>query len=114
MKFKFTILLLFTTFNLFSQTVLTIPQIQGSGTASAYSTSIKTTGIVTAKFIGNGKIGGYFIQDAVGDGNLMTSDGIFVSTSTDNVSVGDKIEITATVSEYSGRTQLGRITKTSI
>jgi hypothetical protein len=114
MKFKFTILLLFTTFNLFSQTVLTIPQIQGSGTASAYSTSIKTTGIVTAKFIGSGKIGGYFIQDAVGDGNLMTSDGIFVSTSTDNVSVGNKIEITATVSEYSGRTQLGSITKTSI
>ena len=115
MKFYFTFLLSFITVNFFAQTVLTIPQIQGSGSSSAYSSQlIKTTGIVTARFIGVGNIGGFFMQDATGDGNVLTSDGIFVSTSTDNVNVGDKVEITATVSEYSGRTQLGSVTNTSV
>ena len=90
-----------------AQTSLTIPQIQGSNNSSSYNgVSIKTSGIVTAKYFGTGKIGGFFVQDAVGDGNTNTSDGIFVSTLTDNVNVGDKIQLTATVNEYSGRTQL--------
>lgn len=94
-----------------AQTTLTIPQIQGNGASSPYiSQKIKTTGIVTAKFIGSGKIGGYFLQDVTGDGNTATSDGVFVSTSTDNVAIGDKINLTGTVSENSGRTQIGSIT----
>ncbi|MDD2799649.1 MAG: ExeM/NucH family extracellular endonuclease [Bacteroidales bacterium] len=98
-----------------AQTVVSIPQIQGSSTSSPYnSTTVKTTGIVTAKFIGTGKINGYFLQDETGDGNNSTSDGIFVSTSTNDVSVGDKIEVTATVSENGSRTQLGSITNQSI
>jgi len=97
--------------SVFAQIPLAIPVIQGSGSASAYSNQqVITSGIVTAKFIGNGKINGFFLQDALGDGNTLTSDGIFVSTSTDNISVGDKIEITAAVSEIGGRTQLGNIT----
>ena len=115
MKFSITILLSLFIQSIFSQIALTIPQIQGSGTSSDYNSQIiKTTGIVTAKFIGSGKIGGYFMQDAVGDGNSLTSDGIFVSTTIDNLAVGDKVEITATVSEYSSRTQLGTVTKTTI
>lgn len=94
-----------------AQTALTIPQIQGSGSSSAYvSQQIKTTGIVTAKFIGSGKINGFFLQDATGDNNVATSDGIFVYTSTDNVAVGDKVQITATVAEYYNKTQLGAVT----
>jgi predicted extracellular nuclease len=97
--------------SLFSQTTLTIPQIQGSSSTTSYSAvKVKTSGIVTAKFIGTGKINGYFLQDPVGDGNPLTSDAIFVSTTTDNITIGDKIEITATVSESSSRTQLGTIT----
>ncbi|MEI7504919.1 MAG: hypothetical protein WCJ61_16715 [Paludibacter sp.] len=115
MRFSIIILLSFFIQSIFSQTSLTIPQIQGTGTSSSYDSQIITTnGIVTAKFVGSGKVGGYFLQDAVGDGNPLTSDGIFVSTTTDNVTVGDKVEITATVREYSSRRQLGSVTKTTM
>lgn len=97
------------------QTTLTIPQIQGTGSSSSYiSQLVKTSGVVTAKFIGANKVGGYFIQDPVGDNNVLTSDGIFVATSTDNVLVGDLVEVIGTVSENSGRTQIGSITKTTV
>ena len=99
----------------FAATPLTIPQIQGAGTSSSYvGLEVKTSGIVTAKFIGTNKIGGYFIQDPTGDGNVLTSDGVFVSTTTDNVAVGDNVELTATVSETNGRTQLVNVTATNI
>lgn len=115
MKKIFTIYVLFVCLHVSAQTSLTIPQIQGSGNMSSYvGTSVTTTGIVTAKYFGTGKIGGFFLQDATGDGNTNTSDGIFVSTITDNVSVGNKIEIVATVNEYNGRTQLINPTSISI
>ena len=99
----------------FAATPLTIPQIQGTGASSSYvGQEVKTSGIVTAKFIGTNKINGYFIQDPVGDGNVLTSDGVFVSTTTDNVAVGDNVELTATVSEVNGRTQLGGVTATNV
>jgi len=99
----------------FAATPLTIPQIQGTGASSSYvGQEVKTSGIVTAKFIGTNKINGYFIQDATGDGNVLTSDGVFVSTTTDNVAVGDNVELTATVSEVNGRTQLGGVTATNV
>lgn len=110
MKCLFIHLFSLLTLSVFAQIPLTISKIQGSGSASPYSTQqVITNGIVTAKFIGNGKINGFFLQDALGDGNTLTSDGIFVSASTDNISVGDKIEIKATVSETGGRTQLGNV-----
>lgn len=115
MTFRIAIILSFISIHVFAQTTLTIPQIQGSGSSGTYtSQTVKTTGIVTAKFIGSGKIGGYFLQDATGDGNVLTSDGIFVSTSSDNVTVGDKVEITATVNEYSNRTQLEAVTNITL
>lgn len=77
----------------------TIPQIQGPGETSPYAGSVQTTeGVVTAK-VGSG----FFIQDAVGDGNPQTSDGIFVYTTAANtgtVQVGDQVRITGTVSDY--------------
>ena len=98
-----------------AQTSVTIPQIQGLGSLSSYVNQVvKTTGIVTAKFIGYNKIGGFFMQDPIGDNNPLTPDGIFVSTSTDNVTIGDKVEITGTIIETGGRTQLGTITGTNI
>jgi len=112
-----TLLFIFTIFILQAnaQTTLTIPQIQGSGTSSPFTLQkVKTTGIVTAKFIGSGKIGGYFLQDITGDGNMATSDGVFISTSTDNVAIGDKINVTGTVTEYSGRTQIETITNQTL
>ncbi|MGC3976918.1 MAG: ExeM/NucH family extracellular endonuclease [Paludibacteraceae bacterium] len=107
MKIKIIILFSVYILQLSAQTPLSIPEIQGSGNASSHSgKSVKTSGIVTAKYIGTGKIGGFFLQDAFGDGNTNTSDGIFVFTSIDNVNAGDKIELVATVNEYNGKTQL--------
>jgi predicted extracellular nuclease len=77
----------------------TIPQIQGQGDTSPYAGTIQTTeGVVTAK-VGSG----FFIQDETGDGDPLTSDGMFVYTTAANtgtVQVGDKIRITGSVSDY--------------
>ena len=98
-------------FCLNAQISLSIPEIQGTGSSSNYTAQlVKTSGIVTAKYIGTGKINGFFMQDPVGDNNPSTSDGIYVYTNTDNVSIGDKIEITATIVEYYNKTELTNIT----
>lgn len=77
----------------------TIPQIQGETDTSPYAGTIQTTeGVVTAK-VGSG----FFIQDEQGDGNPLTSDGIFVFTTAANigtVQIGDRIRLTASVAEY--------------
>ena len=115
MKNIYLIFFLFFVGNITAQTTLTIPVIQGAGSSSAYNnTSVSTTGIVTAKYIGSGMINGFFLQDETGDADPNTSDGIFVYTTTDNVSVGDKIQLTATVNEYSGRTQLTNPTNMTV
>ena len=76
----------------------TIPQIQGSGAASPYANSVQTTeGVVTLK-VGTG----FFIQDAAGDGDPSTSDGIFVYTGSAATTVqpGELVRVTGTVFEY--------------
>ena len=76
----------------------TIPQIQGSGAASPYANSVQTTeGVVTLK-VGTG----FFIQDAAGDGDPSTSDGIFVYTgnTVSTVQPGELVRVTGTVFEY--------------
>ncbi len=74
---------------------LAIPLIQGAGAASTYAGTIQTTeGVITAK-VGSG----YFIQDAAGDKDPTTSDGIFVFGSTEG-RVGDLVRVTGLVTEY--------------
>jgi predicted extracellular nuclease len=79
---------------------LAIFQIQGSGaTSTVVGQLVRTDGIVT-KVLNNG----FFIQDAVGDGNPATSDGIFVFTSTAppaTAVVGNRLQVTGTVVEFS-------------
>ena len=109
--FYFTII----TFTALGQTFVAIPQIQGTGTTSPYlSQRINTIGIVTCKFIGSNKIGGYFIQDELGDNNLSTSDGIFITTAENNVEIGDKVQIIGTVEEFNSRTQINGVTSQTI
>jgi predicted extracellular nuclease len=76
----------------------TIPQIQGSGATSPYVNTTQTTeGIVTLK-VNNG----FYLQDPLGDGDPTTSDGVFVFTSTaPTVSAGDRVRLSASVSEFS-------------
>lgn len=78
--------------------VVSIPAIQGPGAKSPLDgTAVTTTGIVT-KLLNNG----FYLQDADGDNDPATSDGVFVFTSTlPTVAVGDKVTVSAKVQEYS-------------
>ncbi len=74
-----------------------IYSIQGHGPSSPFAgQSVTTQGVVTK--INNS---GFFMQDASGDDDETTSDGIFVYTgSLPTVSLGDLVRVAATVSEY--------------
>ncbi|MBI3228623.1 MAG: ExeM/NucH family extracellular endonuclease, partial [Burkholderiales bacterium] len=76
----------------------TIPQIQGTGATSPFVGTVQTTeGVVTLKVAT-----GFYMQDAEGDGNPDTSDGIFVYTgsATNTVAAGQKVRVTGTVAEF--------------
>ncbi|MBC7454449.1 MAG: hypothetical protein H7335_12220 [Massilia sp.] len=52
----------------------TIPQIQGAGATSPYANTVQSSdGVITLKVAS-----GFFMQDANGDGDSTTSDGIYV------------------------------------
>ena len=94
------------TFKLTVSGIVTIPAIQGSGAKSGMDgASVTTSGIVT-KLINNG----FYLQDADGDGDPATSDGVFVFTSTaPTVAVGDKVTVSAKVQEYSVSTSAASV-----
>lgn len=79
--------------------LIRIPQIQGSGpTSLLVGQTVSTQGVVT-KVINNG----FFMQDPVGDGDLDTSDGIFVFTSSAppaSAALGNLINVTGAVAEF--------------
>ncbi len=79
-----------------------IYDIQGAGHTSAYvGQTVTTRGVVTA--IDTTGSRGFWIQDAVGDGNDATSDAVFVFTNTiPTVAVGDLVQVTGVVDEYNG------------
>ncbi|MBU8538578.1 M10 family metallopeptidase C-terminal domain-containing protein [Falsiroseomonas tokyonensis] len=86
--------------------------IQGSGLTSALAgQQVRTGGIVTAV-----DSNGYYLQDAVGDGNAATSDAIFVFTgSAPSVAVGDAVTVQGTVSEFTpGGAATGNLSTTQI
>ena len=77
----------------------TIGEIQGASHTSAFvGQVVQTEGVVTAI-----DTNGYYIQSALGtsDGNVFTSDGIFVFTSSfPAVTLGSLLRVTATVQEF--------------
>ena len=79
---------------------LTIPQIQGSGaTSTVAGQRVVTSGVVTLR-----TNNGFFMQDAAGDGNPDTSDGIFVFTSSTppaQAAVGTLVSVVGNVVEFS-------------
>lgn len=88
-------------------------EIQGSGPASPYAGQLVRTenNIVTALGFNAGTsfYNGFFIQspDTRADASDQTSNGIFVYTgSAPSVSVGDQVDVTATVSEFFNMTEL--------
>jgi 5'-nucleotidase len=92
---------------------VTIAEVQGTGAASPLvGSTITTTGIVTAHYA-TGGYDGYVIQSAGTGGALdldahTASDAVFVSSpgATGEVTLGDTVQITGTVGERSGLTQI--------
>ena len=82
-----------------------IYDIQGSGLASLMDGSeVSTEGIVVGDF--QDGLYGYYIQDAAGDGDASTSDGIFVYDSDPDVNVGDHVRVRGFVDEYYDLTEI--------
>ncbi len=93
-------------------TPATIMEIQGADHVSALvGAVVATSGIVTA-LDGNG----FYLQDAVGDGDIATSDAIFVFTGgAPTVTVGDAITVEGAVSEFTpGGAASGNLSTTQI
>ncbi|BDP44442.1 nuclease (plasmid) [Deinococcus aetherius] len=78
-----------------------IPAIQGSGAASALvGQSVTVRGVVIGDY--QTGLGGFFLQDAKGDNDAATSDGLFVFTGAapQNVAPGDLVQFTGVVREF--------------
>ena len=93
----------------------TISDVQGSGATSPLEgQTVTVSGIVTGDFQENDgdvrrNLGGFYMQDGPPDGDLQTSDGVFVFDGTNpstDIDVGDVVEVTGTVAEYFGETQI--------
>ena len=71
--------------------------IQGSGPSAAVTGAVSTEGVVVGDYEGpSPALRGFYLQDATGDGDAATSDGIFVfNNNNDSVSVGDVVRVTA-------------------
>ncbi len=85
-----------------------IYSIQGSGPAAAITGVVTTQGVVVGDYEGpSPTLRGFYLQDATGDGDPATSDGIFVfNGNNDNVSLGDVVRVTGTASEFQDQTQV--------
>lgn len=92
--------------------VTPIYEIQGAAQISPLEgQSVTTEGIVTAV-----DSNGFYLQDATGDSDVATSDGIFVFTSSNpSVSVGEAVQVSGTVSEFiPGGASTGNLSITQI
>lgn len=90
-----------------SDSYTAIYSIQGSGLSAAITGVVTTQGVVVGDFEGAASLGGFYVQDPVGDGDPATSDGIFVFTgSADLVSAGQYVRVTGYARERFGQTAL--------
>lgn len=83
----------------------TIEAVQGSGRASPLlGQLVSVTGVVTGR-----RSNGFWMQSLEGDGDVETSDGIFVFTSSappPGAARGNRIEVAGTVAEFNDLTEL--------
>lgn len=92
-----------------SLTFTPIYQIQGSGPSTPITGTVTTQGVVVGDFEGSTTIGlqGFYLQDSAGDGNPLTSDGIFVFTGSSNlVSAGQLVRVTGFARERFNQTAI--------
>jgi predicted extracellular nuclease len=104
-----------------STDVTAISAIQGSGRSSPLDGQlVSISAIVTGDFQDGDddetrNLGGFYVQQESPDADASTSEGVFVfdgNSPTTDVSAGDRIEVTGTVSEYFGETQISATTVT--
>ncbi len=90
--------------------VVQIHEIQGSGSSVAITTPVEVTAIVTSLFTRDDVLDGFFIQepDLEVDGDVNTSEGIFVFCrgNCPTVSVGDEVTVTGTPEDFFGMSQI--------
>lgn len=94
-----------------------IHEIQGDGAASpVVGKEVIIEGIVVGDFQEFEQLGGFHVQeeDADVDGDPATSEGVYVYNYSDAVDVGDLVEVTGTVAEYNGLTEITYSTVTVI
>jgi hypothetical protein len=98
----------FTAVDVCVQPYTPIPTIQGSGAVAAITGVVTTQGVVVGDYEGaSPTLRGFFLQDASGDGNPITSDAIFVfNGNNNNVALGDVVRVTGSASEFQGQTQI--------
>lgn len=95
---------------------LEIYEVQGSGMESDFEgQEVTIDGIVVGDFQGNefagDQLGGFHLQEAEGDDDTATSDGIFVfAPGAPEVNPGDLVEVTGTVDEFFGLTEITDVT----
>lgn len=91
-----------------------IPTIQGDGASAAITGAVVTQGVVVGDYEGSSPtLRGFYIQDATGDGNPATSDGIFIFNGNNNsVALGDLVRVSGDVAEFQGQTQISATTVT--
>jgi len=100
----------FTTLEACGAAYTPIYDIQGNAWSTPLSgTEVSTEGIVVGDFQVGGK-DGFFIQDALGDSDTNTSDGIFVyAPSAVDVDMGDHVRVNGTATEFYDLTQIGSV-----
>jgi predicted extracellular nuclease len=97
-----------------------IGTIQGTASSSGLVATAPTfEGVVVGDFQNSvtpavTKLNGFFVQDADGDGNANSSDGIFVFAPTaPDLAAGDLVRVTGTVAEFNNATQISGTVTTS-
>jgi len=80
-----------------------IGDVQGTGATTPLAGSTVTVeGVVVGDVPG---LSGFYLQDADGDGDAATSDGVFVFSAVE-VGLGDTVAVTGAAEEYFGQTQV--------
>jgi predicted extracellular nuclease len=97
----------FTAFEVCAASYTPIYAIQGSGLSAAITGLVTTQGVVVGDFEGSGGLQGFYLQDAAGDGDTATSDGLFVLTGgAETVSAGDLVRVSGFARERFNQTTL--------
>lgn len=92
-----------------------IAQVQGSGDSTPLvNQNVRVEGIVTGDFQDAGQLGGFFIQDDTPDADSLTSDGIFVFSTTTAVKPGDRVLVNGKTIEFNGLTELSPATAVDV